>query len=53
MEALIAIVVLLLILKFGGSILDGMFASVGALGKILGFLLGAVLVVYFLMNGCS
>ncbi len=53
MEALIALVVILLLFKFGGSILEGMFDSVGVVGKIIGFVLGVVVAIYFLMSGCA
>ena len=53
MEALIALVIILLLFKFGGSMLDGLFASVGVVGKIIGFVLGVVVAIYFLMSGCA
>ena len=51
MEGLITIVVILLIIRFGGSLLEGLFASVGALGKLGGIILGVVLVYLFLTGG--
>jgi len=53
MEALIGIVLIFLLFRFGGSILDGIFAAVGAMGKLVGFILGIYLVYLFLTIGCG
>lgn len=52
MEIIVAIVVLFLIFKFGGSLLEGLFSAVGVLGKIIGFVLGVALILFFLSGGC-
>ena len=53
MEGIITIIVILLIIRFGGSLLEGLFAAVGALGKLGGIILGIVLVYLFLTGGCG
>lgn len=52
MEVIIGIVLFFLLFRFGGSILEGLFASVGFLGKGVGIILGIILVYFFLMGGC-
>lgn len=53
MESLIGIIVILLILRFGGSLLEGLFSAVGAMGKLGGIVLGVILVYLFLTGGCG
>lgn len=53
MEGLIGIIVILLILRFGGSLLEGLFSAVGAMGKLGGIVLGVILVYLFLTGGCG
>lgn len=53
METLIGIVLIFLLFRFSGSLLDGLFASVGVMGKLGGFILGIFLVYSFLIGGCG
>lgn len=52
METLVGIVLLFLLIRFGGTLVDGLFASVGIMGKLVGFILGVVLVYSFLIGSC-
>ena len=53
MEVLITIVVFFLLLRFGGSLIEGLFSAVGVMGKLGGIILGVVLVYLFLTGGCG
>ena len=53
METLIGIVLIFLLFRFGGSLLDGLFAAVGVMGKLVGFILGVIIVYLLLTGGCG
>jgi len=52
MEGIIGIILIFLLFRFGGSLIDGVFDAVGAMGKGIGIVVGIVLVIMFLMGGC-
>ena len=52
MKGLLGIIIILLILRFGGSIIDGMFSAVGVVGKLVGFVLGVIFIYLLLIGGC-
>lgn len=52
MEGIIGIILIFLLFRFGGSLLEGIFSAVGAMGKGIGIIVGIVLVIMFLMGGC-
>jgi hypothetical protein len=53
MDLLIGLLVLFLLIRFGGAIIEGLFDAVGALGKLGGIILGVIFVYLFLTGGCG